>query len=87
MGKGIFGGLFDFNKDGEMSTFERATEFAFLNDMLQKDTADSTDGGFADEEDDSWRDYCEDGSEYDIDPEDYETEEEYEEALEEAKDD
>lgn len=35
--------------------------------------------------DDSWRDFCEDGSEYDIDPEDYDTEEEYMEALEEAK--
>ena len=27
----------------------------------------------------SWRDYCEDGSDYDLDPEDYATEEEYEE--------
>jgi len=40
MGKGIFGGLFDFNRDGKISMFERAAEFAFLNDMLQKDTAD-----------------------------------------------
>ena len=32
-----------------------------------------------------WRDTCEDGSDFDIDPEDYETEEEYEEALEAAK--
>lgn len=32
-----------------------------------------------------WRKYCEDGSEYSLDPEDYETENEYEEALEEAK--
>lgn len=35
--------------------------------------------------DNSWRDFCEDGSEYGIDSEDYETEEEYEEALTEEK--
>lgn len=35
--------------------------------------------------DNSWRDFCEDGSEYGIDPEDYETEEEYE-AAENAED-
>ena len=33
----------------------------------------------------SWRSYCEDGAEFCIFPEDYETEEEYEEALNEAK--
>ncbi len=32
-----------------------------------------------------WRDFCEDGEEYGVDPTDYETEEEYEEALEEKK--
>lgn len=35
--------------------------------------------------DDSWRDFCEDGSDYDLDPEDFDSEYEYEEALEEAK--
>ena len=35
--------------------------------------------------DNGWRDFCEDASEYGIDPEDYETEEEYEEALTEEK--
>ena len=29
----------------------------------------------------NWREFCEDGSDYDIDPEDYETEEEYLAAL------
>ena len=32
-----------------------------------------------------WREDCEDGWEYDLDPDDYETEEEYEEALNEEK--
>lgn len=36
-------------------------------------------------EDGSWRDLCEDGSAYDVFPEDYETEDEYEDALSEAK--
>jgi len=39
----------------------------------------------SDSDDDTWRLYCEDGAKYDLDPEDYDTEEEYEEALEEAK--
>ena len=39
-----------------------------------------------DEEDFEWRDFCEDGSDYGVYPEDYETEEEYMDALEEAMD-
>lgn len=31
---GIFGGLFDFNHDGEMNVFESAAEFAFLDQMM-----------------------------------------------------
>jgi len=34
---------------------------------------------------DDWRMFCEDGSEFDVDPDDYATEDEYNEALEEAK--
>jgi len=37
MTKGIFGSMFDFNRDGEMSIFERAAEFAFLNDLLTEE--------------------------------------------------
>lgn len=36
------------------------------------------------DEDTSWREYCEDGSDFFVYPEDYDTEEEYEDALEEA---
>lgn len=32
--------MFDFNRDGELSTFERAAEFAFLNDMLSEEEAE-----------------------------------------------
>ena len=37
MGKGIFGGLFDFNRDGKMSAFERASEFAFLHHIMESE--------------------------------------------------
>jgi len=37
------------------------------------------------DEDTSWREFCEDGSEYGLDPEDFDDELEYEEALEEAR--
>ena len=45
MGKGIFGGLFDFNRDGKMSSFERAAEIGFLHHIMEsekKDTASHT---------------------------------------------
>lgn len=35
--RGIFGGLFDFDKDGEMDVFERAAEFAFLDEMMREE--------------------------------------------------
>lgn len=34
MTKGIFGGMFDFNRDGQMGVFERAAEFQFLNHLM-----------------------------------------------------
>ena len=45
MGKGIFGGLFDFNRDGKMSSFERAAEIGFLHHIMEsekKETASHT---------------------------------------------
>ena len=32
--KGLFGDLFDFNHDGNMSDFERAAEMSFLHEMI-----------------------------------------------------
>lgn len=37
---GIFGNMFDFNRGGELNSLERATEFAFLNDMLCEEEAE-----------------------------------------------
>ena len=49
--KGIFGGLFDLDGDGEMSIAESALEFAVLSDMLDED--DSSDD---DSDTDDWDD-------------------------------
>ena len=37
MSKGLFGDMFDFNKDGEMGFIERAAELAFLNELLTEE--------------------------------------------------
>ena len=37
MSKGIFGGMFDFNNDGEMSAFESAAEFGFLKSIIDEE--------------------------------------------------
>lgn len=31
--KGIFGSMFDFNRDGKFDSFEQAAEFSFLSSM------------------------------------------------------
>ena len=46
---------FDFNRDGEMDSFERAAEFAFLNDLLQDEESDEDDL-FDNEDSDDWND-------------------------------
>lgn len=34
---------FDFNRDGEMDSFEKAAEFSFLNDLLHGEESDEDD--------------------------------------------
>lgn len=48
MFKGIFGDMFDMNRDGKLDALERAAEAAFL-DELEEDE-------FDDEYDDDWDD-------------------------------
>ena len=48
MSKGLFGGMFDFNRDGKLDGLERAAEFAFLNSMFEEEDDDDSD----EEEDD-----------------------------------
>lgn len=33
----IFGKLFDFNRNGKIDTFERITEFAFLDELIKNE--------------------------------------------------
>lgn len=50
--KGLFGGMFDFNNDGKMDSFERAAEFGFFMHMMDeseksnKECKSSTSGGY-----------------------------------------
>lgn len=80
-----FGGLFDFNRDGKEDLGEQWLAYKMFEEATKTED-DEIDPIFDDDYDDhSWRQFCDDGSEYGIDPEDYETEEDYNEALEEAK--
>lgn len=87
----LFGGLFDFNGDGKTDLGEEWLAFKIFEECTKEeepshDFSDySSYSSSLDEIDHIWREYCEDGSEYGIDPEDYETEEEYNEALAAAK--
>lgn len=45
MFKGIFGGLFDFDGDGELNTLEQVTEFAFL-EHLSNESSEAIDADF-----------------------------------------
>lgn len=52
-GKGLFGGLFDWNLDGKLDSFEQATDlaaFMFLMDDIKKsDSEDSDDDNLDDD--------------------------------------
>lgn len=77
-------GLFDFNGDGKTSMGEKWIAYNIFKECTKEDNDDDS-YLYDDDEDYGWREFCEDGSEYGISPEDYEDEWEYEEALEEAK--
>lgn len=82
-----FGGFFDFNKDGKEDFLECTLAYKIFEEAVKTRKDDNEiepliDDGF---DDYGWRQFCEDGSEFGIDPQDYETEEDFNEALEEAK--
>ena len=39
--KGLFSGLFDFNNDGKLDTFERAAEFGMFMQMMDSEKNDA----------------------------------------------
>lgn len=87
--KWFFNGIFDFNSDGKTDLGEQYIAYKIFEETTKKSEKNSYTGccsGTIFETDSSdnydWRLYCENGFEFGLDPEDYETEEEYEEALE-----
>ena len=74
MSTGIFGNIFDLNGDGDMSMLENAAMFALLNEVLN------------DEDDGDWRgEYELDDDNLGIDPDEFDSEDEFLEAVEEKR--
>lgn len=86
---GFLGGLFDFDGDGKTSMFETFLAYKMFEECTKEDEDEDEDESFDPDPDSdtelSWRDFCDSDPEHGIDPEDYESEEEYEEALREAE--
>lgn len=86
-----WGGIFDFNFDGKTSWDEQALGYMIINECMKEDSDDDDDssfvssGIFSSGADHSWRSLYDYDLETDIDPDDYETEDEYQEALNAAK--
>ena len=40
---GIFGDMFDFNHDGKLDAFERASEFDFIHNVMENEEQDKKD--------------------------------------------
>lgn len=81
-----WGGIFDFNFDGKTSWEEQALGLMIINECMKEDSDDddssfSSSGIFSSGADHSWRSMYDYDVETGIDPEDYETEDEYLEAL------
>lgn len=36
---GFFGNMFDFNRDGNLDSFERVADFCAFNELMKKDTS------------------------------------------------
>ena len=87
------GGMFDFNRDGKVDFGEQWLAFKIFEECTgeEKSRHDYSSAWIHhsvlndDAPDTSWREFCEDGSDVFIDSEDYETEDEYNEALQEAR--
>lgn len=77
------GGLLDFNRDGKTDLFELYLARDLYNSCINKNESTSSYTRSSKRYD--WRDDCEDGSEYDIDPYDYEYKSDYLEAIEYAE--
>lgn len=59
MDKGFFGGLFDFNHDGELDPMERAMDFMAFDEMMKDLDGSSEDEDLVDEIESAGLDYDE----------------------------
>ena len=92
----LFDRLADMNGDGKTDLFEEMMAYQRIRDTFEKTGKDSQDADFKNLKDSfkhypatdqhDWRETYYFGDAFDVDPEDYETEDEYLEALEEAID-
>lgn len=85
-----WGGIFDFNFDGKTSWDEQALGLMIINECMKEDSDDdgssfSGSSTFSSGADHSWRSLYDYDVDTGIDPEDYETEDEYLEALNTAR--
>ena len=85
-----WGGIFDFNFDGKTSWDEQALGLMIINECMKEDSDDDdssfvSSGIFSSGADHSWRSLYDYDIETGIDPNDYETEDEYLEVLNTAK--
>lgn len=96
-----FGGMFDFNRDGREDFGEQWLALKIFEECAKQNNSPSDDSfdvpcsrhyddamlydSFDCDSSQDWRDFCDDGSDVGLDPYDFESEEEYEEALAEAR--
>lgn len=87
---GFFDDIFDFNGDGQTDFLEEWLGYAIINDCMKQEeeepyTLSAPAFGSHMDSNDDWVLFCEDGSDYGLYPEGYDTQEEFEDALEEAR--
>lgn len=75
--------LFDTEGDGKVTDFDFDLDY-FLYDQVMNEKNNNGNAGL-DDDDYSWREYAEDGSEYGLYPEDFEYEYDYDKTLEDAR--
>lgn len=91
-----FGGLFDFNRDGREDFGEQWLALKIFEECTKRNNDSDEDyycssgkmhssSAYIAQNRYEWRLYCEDGFDVGVDPEDFETAAEYEEALAEAR--
>lgn len=83
--KGFFGGLFDFDGDGRTSMSEAFLAYKIFEECTKDEQDEPFDLDVDPDTGLSWRDFCEDGSQYGLSPYAFETEFDYKKALHHAK--